>query len=996
MAKPLIHFYDIESLDNLFTLANYKPDQDQIDLYYLCSTPAITEAIDLKDLTFVAHAKNKNFTGTINLLDLTTPEANIHLAKTFGLSTAGKDVNDPSKADSDKYKFKYRPVCDTDPEFNPTVHPYLMGYNSANYDTTMLAHYLSETFGPTVWREGGTIQPEAPKDIRKFNDYLFNGSYRGQKLIKSMPTALTLDMADKNPESDYQSDAWLIRKSMLMTGRHLDVARLNEKQSKVALKRLLGILGHQILESKAIGPHNPEITTLDQFYDLVAYNLSDVINLKALMDHSYYQGQFDLKQGLLATYPELIYDRENKDTYKPLVDPSQVRSDRLRIDSSSAQFATNTLCPYDHLEDTEVVDLLYPAKEIVQAYADQGIEIKQIDVLEEAKKFFYGLYQDPDLRREFDRIYNFYDQIRGQNFNNSKNYFNTYSVPTPVTDNPNGPNLPDLPHQPKKSSDYAKSNTFLNYYDADGKPTGCYVIFSIGGIHGAEYNKALYEQDYQDYLDQKALMEECKAQYYDPLDLRQAQPEGHPKGSFVSRTGQIIPYTKLIKPTTIKAMQAMSGPEERHKTLYRQPEPPVLYSYASKSGCELNKRYVYTTAAYVNHEDFKSYYPNLLRQTRAFWNPGLGNDRYGDIFYEKEHYGKLRKDPAYSSEERDHFSVLREGTKLILNSASGAGDSNFESPVRINNRIIAMRCIGQLFTWTIGQAQSYQGARIPSTNTDGLYSIMEEELNNQILAQEAQRINIEIEPEPLYLISKDSNTRLEMDIKTGDLVSTAGSGLAYYRGPNPLGSPTQPAIIDWALAEYMVYVTTSNLDPTLSQPFDRDLGTKILASAKSKFDPVKYLLMYQNVLASSTSSDSYVAALDDQDKLILLQLYNRVFLVKPDTPEANRIIKVAARKIPPATLKKRQNQGEPRVQSDPRAIHYFSLLGIKESDVPEDKEVKLTKVNAIDLDQRVLIINQSLYEQTDQTLNQIISSLDQEAYLNRLEETFNKNWKNPS
>ena len=35
-----------------------------------------------------------------------------------------------------------------------------------------------------------------------------------------------------------------------------------------------------------------------------------------------------------------------------------------------------------------------------------------------------------------------------------------------------------------------------------------------------------------------------------------------------------------------------------------------------------------------------------------------------------------------SSDERDRYSVLREGTKLILNSASGAADANFESNIR--------------------------------------------------------------------------------------------------------------------------------------------------------------------------------------------------------------------------------------------------------------------------------------------------------------------------
>ena len=32
-------FYDIESLSNVWTLANYQPYKDHIDLFILCDTP---------------------------------------------------------------------------------------------------------------------------------------------------------------------------------------------------------------------------------------------------------------------------------------------------------------------------------------------------------------------------------------------------------------------------------------------------------------------------------------------------------------------------------------------------------------------------------------------------------------------------------------------------------------------------------------------------------------------------------------------------------------------------------------------------------------------------------------------------------------------------------------------------------------------------------------------------------------------------------------------
>ena len=73
-------------------------------------------------------------------------------------------------------------------------------------------------------------------------------------------------------------------------------------------------------------------------------------------------------------------------------------------------------------------------------------------------------------------------------------------------------------------------------------------------------------------------------------------------------------------------------------------------------------------------------------------------------------YGILQDDESLPKEERALYAVMRNGTKLILNSASGAADANFESNIRMNNKIISMRIIGQLFTWRIGQAQTLEGA----------------------------------------------------------------------------------------------------------------------------------------------------------------------------------------------------------------------------------------------------------------------------------------------
>ena len=57
----------------------------------------------------------------------------------------------------------------------------------------------------------------------------------------------------------------------------------------------------------------------------------------------------------------------------------------------------------------------------------------------------------------------------------------------------------------------------------------------------------------------------------------------------------------------------------------------------------------------------------------------------------------------------------------------------------------------QLFTYRIGQAQTYKGAKVTSTNTDGLFTVLDADINNKILEQESADIHVEIEPEPTYL-----------------------------------------------------------------------------------------------------------------------------------------------------------------------------------------------------------------------------------------------------
>lgn len=786
-ADGLFTFYDIESLANAFSLCAYTPYPDgsaDLEVFYLVDdapeSTTIADDVDPQVLGRAIFASNPGLAAfprtQVRFLDLRHENSNLRLAALVGLSNADQ-VND--RGENSDYPESLRPVCDTDPGYDPTTHPFLAGYNSLNYDTTMLALYLNEAFPNPAGAE--LFQPTTARTLRDHNDRLFTGH------LEYMPGYLGWD-----------GPAARIRRAMLQSGRHLDVARLNELQVKVSLKRLLGMLGHQIKESEKLS-HDTSITGVEQLYELLAYNVSDCVGLAQLFRHPAYANSFDLKAGLLAQYPETVFHRTGA-----------VRRDRLTIDSSSAKFVGRILAPYEALDDIETVSFRYPHPEVAR---EHGVPVT--NVLDECVRFFEeNVAPDPatvpavtpaqaDAHRQFMRVVEYYRAIEGQNFNDSAEYRSTFSLPArSVRDIPKAPN--NVP-----------------YFRADATPSSCFATFSTGGIHGAEADLAVYTADQIEHLEHDTLLRRARMHYPDARDFVAEAKEQHnrltlPDGTVVDKRlvllGSDPAKVKYRKPKHGDPVQAeqlarchaqtpdpamllatqRSDTEALHVTLpdgtvvdgkvvlanttaakaaYRV-EPakkaPALFVRREDESTRLHPRFARTSAGLVVHEDFTSYYPKLLRNMRAFYNPELGEDRYARIFADKERYSREMARPGISAEEKTRLATLRNGTKLILNSASGAGDAAHRTPIRMNNRIISMRILGQLFTWRIGQAQTLAGARIPSTNTDGLYSIVggesgfDEATNNRVLAEQQAVIGVDIEPELMFLISKDSNNRLEL------------------------------------------------------------------------------------------------------------------------------------------------------------------------------------------------------------------------------------------
>lgn len=278
-SRARFSFYDIESLSDVFTLCAYTPRPDgavdDLEIFFLADAQRLSDAVDPQALYETVVRSNPGLPAvSIQLWNLRGERGNLRLAELVGLSNADL-VNDRAAVSS--YPTGLRPVCDTDLEYDPLKHPFLAGYNSLNYDTVMLALYLMETFPAP--HSGRLFQPTTAREMREHNDKLFN------EHIEYMPGYLGWD-----------APAAKIRRAMLHSGRYLDVARLNELQTKVSLKRLLGMLGRQIKESEKLS-HDTQIATIEDLYELLAYNVSDCVGLAQLFQHPAYASNFDLKAG---------------------------------------------------------------------------------------------------------------------------------------------------------------------------------------------------------------------------------------------------------------------------------------------------------------------------------------------------------------------------------------------------------------------------------------------------------------------------------------------------------------------------------------------------------------------------------------------------------------------------------------------------------------------------------------------------------------------------
>lgn len=876
----------------------------------------------------------------------------------------------------------YYPVKDTDKdEYNPEIHGRRFGYNSTNYDMTMLSAFINgitpiKSFlgydisevkhkGIKTYHKKSEdpsseeFIPQIPSGqaMRKYNNELFSNNYINQMTSRlSKPSFHTT--IDHNAFGDYSLNTWLLHKAWRTTNRFVDVSTLNEKMSRVGMKRLLGYLGRRIKEFEGLSSGKP-IEDINTLIDLLVYNVADVINLKWIFEHPTYQETYKLRQTLLEQYPMTVYEpawNEETNQYEAFIHEANIKKGRLTTNSTSARFVENIISPNSQIKDIETVSFMYPSEQEAKR-----LGIERFNVLDMCKDFFDSTFKDTKAQGKFDDIYNFYKAIEGQNFNDTKKYKKDYGENEKtrprsfISDLMNDGKHVEVPknsreYRIKKENAYEgeqygnynnthQQGTCLLYYNKDGSPSRYYLKFSVGGTHGAEYNKNLYDRDIEEYKIKNNKITQIKEKYKSqimatlneinsilddlPNDKRFNDGKGpltklNPNNEHDLATAAVnnndLTYIELDG-EEYKLRDFIKSGSTRKEAFWNLPTKPPLFKYTNNR-LDLNDKYKWTSQLFAKdgdhstnifEDDFTSYYPLMLTrmsvyskaQNKKTTQADTLEDIYLELFEQRKEYKTKAKDPNITDEERNRYDLIQNAIKLLLNSATGVSNAVFENNVRADNSILSMRIIGQLFAWYVGQKQLLQGGKVVSTNTDGLYIAGQPlEVNQQVLDETGQKIHVEIEPEEYSVfVSKDSNNRVKIS-KDGK-ISPKGGTLGAYNGPNVTSNLDHPAVIDRLLTKYL---TDPKYPNSASEKFDKERAREILTNDMNSLlqenKPVKVMQMFQWIVSGSPGTHQFItkATYDpienkemnyDDIEVEPLPRYNRIFLTKPE--QANKI-----------------------------------------------------------------------------------------------------------
>lgn len=766
------------------------------------------------------------------------------------------------------------------------------------------------------------------------------------------------EISDKIIANTFRSNV----EDFMKWGGQVDIARINQKQMQngrviMGLKTAEGILGGSIVESESNKTGHSKDPISDFFYlgnDL--YATRDIAFPGFLKDN------LEIREALFKEFPYL------KDT-------------PVHLSSTSTDIGVHVVKPHGQLEDIPVVDFMYPADHIAKEF-----NIEQQDILEYTKNWYIkNVYyriknKNPKYARyhlgKFMSLYNFYKSFAGRNWNDNPDHIAKYGIPC---------------EERKARRDRLKEyGTYLAFVDGEGDETRSWINASSGGIHGQDYN------DEQLTFDRKVIkiLKEKYGKFskipadvvkllnqYDKELFTMIKEQSREKTSFPDRMNHEVP--QLAKITEFS--DEIIDPED-FSPFYTKTTGPEDERIEGADKRYLKSRYRYTSVGEAVHQDFTGYYPVLLIMTGAFYD-GKGRDVYREVYNKRVEIKKTLKTLEYLSPEWITANNKQEGYKLILNAVSGALDGTLMTNIKANNKGIKMRIIGQLLTYIMSQALVLEGATMPSSNTDGVYAFdMDIDVNKKIVAKELKPFHVDIEPEPLFFISKDTNNRVEL--VDGKVVSAKGGMLTSSNGPSITHNLAHPAIVEAALVKYLQNpnIVNHELNP--------DLGRKAFVDYVKETDKDKLIHMLSWTMRSTNGS----FLIDDQN--VIHKGTNRAFLTKNGV----KLTRVAVKKVDcgqklfdqanqlngtdplgdPKIIALLKEQGElGLVENDAISVNEYGshLVEYKDAEkIPTVPAAQPTKINGLPDDARVTFFNESLMSMTEDQKDELLANIDWTAY----------------
>jgi hypothetical protein len=928
-----------------------------------------------------------------------------------------------------------RVVYDTDDEFDPEKHGLRIGYNTSNYDETMIAHYIGDLYFSRVFdghnfnesndpnkvfyetvinQNNGSVENISAESLTDFNSQLFTAD--------RMPNVLGRPW--EAPEDSVSGIATY--QSWERSNRYVDVAKLNPKF--ISLKRCAMALGYKIQESDTNRDPTSPLKTFKDFADLIAYNVNDIyVTLKIFESGPYYNRYLQNTQ-LLKEFPYMVYaqtkDAADGITKKKIMyetGQDKIRKRRLTTNDTSTKFVETAIAPYPNtkIKDNPTLNLNYPDQKIATELEKQhklpkifhGKSRNALDIIQELLDIEKAKVPEDvavKVQKQYDKIKQFYGSFIGKNFNDDLVVGKDTNVDCTK------PSDMDVKSVVVK---YVTKNG--TYTDNHGNGLASYVNISIGGTHGVEVLQHEYEKDLDAYYNEISYFEKAIDFLNDSGDFDEEVT--------MDNLAQCI--TKLLPDepfTHVKRLSLPFAPSKtfgdlllksasRKKPKLKNVKKPNLFE--TKDGKKkLKDKYSYTSSDGCDHEDFDSYYPALISQLAIFRNVD-GDDVFTtDLYHPRLKIKKLAKDKTIEAVKRAKYMLRQLSMKLLINAASGGGDATFTSNIKCNNKMLAMRIIGQLFCWYIGQTLALHDARIPSTNTDGLYSMnLEQDLNDNLVVGCAKNLLLKIDPEDVQLfVSKDANNRLEKD--ENGVAEARGSSLTSWQGPSTQNSIAHPAVVDYVLAQYLAHKPDA-----VNQEFDTAFTKKIFA--KFVFEHSKYnqtiadtLRFFQFPIVANPKTarflfESKIGIDDTIENVKLLNATNRIFLAKKSASDIT-IKSTGLQTVNTSSAKKREPNAE--VLRDIIKVDPVAEYVIKENasqqfykdlfDQPfrpkttikseKPRDLTIIKITDLPLDQPVIIHNEDLHDVTQTEYEDLLQKLDMHAYLDLVQNKFETQWQN--